>query len=62
MFENTLDLNEKISIIEHADLADAKILDANYFQLINETSDTEEQKQFIILRTNAQLRIKELTH
>lgn len=62
MFENTLDLKEKISIIEHADLADAEILDANYFHLINETSDTEEQKQFIILRTNAQLRIKELTH
>lgn len=62
MFENTLDLKEKISIIEHADLADAKILAANYFHLISKTSDTEEQKQFIILRTNAQLRIKELTH
>ena len=62
MFENMLDLKEKISIIEHADLADATILDANYGQLINNTVDAEEQKQFIILRTNAQLRIKELTH
>jgi hypothetical protein len=62
MFENTLDLQEKISIIRHADLADATILNANYAHLIEETPDAEEQKQFIILQTNTQLRINELTH
>jgi hypothetical protein len=62
MFENTLDLQEKISIIQHADLDDVTILNSNYQHLISETPDIEEQKQFVILHTNTELRIKELTH
>jgi len=58
---DVLNLKEKISIIGHSDLMDAKILDSNYRRLIDDTSDPEEKKQFLILRTNAQLRIRELT-
>ena len=62
MIEDMLDLKEKIFIIKHADLDDAKIMDKNYLHLIHDTSDTEEQKQLTILRKNTQLRIQELTH
>ena len=62
MLNKVLNLKEKISIINHSDLADAKILDNNYRHLIYNTADTEEQKRFVILRTTTQLRIQELTH
>ena len=61
MFDE-LNLKEKISIIEHSDLADAKILDGNYLHLIHDTSDAEANKKFVILRTTTQLRIQKLTH
>jgi hypothetical protein len=61
MIEEMLDLKEKIFIIKHADLDDAKIMDGNYLQLIHDTGDAEAQQQFSILRTNTQLRIQELT-
>ena len=62
MLNKVLNLKEKISIINHSDLADVKILDSNYRHLIYNTADTEEQKRFVILRTTTQLRIQELTH
>ena len=62
MLNKVLNLKEKISIINHSDLADVKILDSNYRHLIYNTSDTEEQTRFVILRTTTQLRIQELTH
>lgn len=61
MIEDMLELNEKIFIIMHADLADAKIMDGNYLHLIHETTDVDAKKQFSILRTNTQLRIQELS-
>lgn len=61
MIEDMLELKEKIFIIKHANLDDAKILDGNYLQLIHDTHDAEAQQQFSILRTNTQLRIQELT-
>jgi hypothetical protein len=61
MIEDMLELKEKIFIIKHADLDDAKIMDGNYLQLIHDTADSEAQQQFSILRTNTQRRIQELT-
>ena len=61
MSDNIMNLTEKILIIKHANLADATILDSNYYTLISNTPNAEEKEQFLILRNNAQLRIKELT-
>lgn len=62
MFDE-LNLKEKISIIEHSDLADAKTLEGNYLHLIHDTPDAETNKKFVILRTTTQLRIQQLlTH
>ena len=61
MIEDMLDLKDKIFIIKHADLADAKIMDGNYLHLIHDTSDQDAQQKFTILRTNTQLRIQELS-
>jgi hypothetical protein len=61
MIEDMLELKEKIFIIEHADLDDAKIMDRNYLKLIYDTSDVDVQNQFSILRANTQRRIQELS-
>lgn len=61
MIENMLDIGDKIFIIKHANLADAKILDNNYLHLIHDAFGTEEKQQFTILHTTAQERIQELT-
>jgi hypothetical protein len=61
MYDETVDLKEKLYIIKHSELADAMILDENYRQLIRETPNETEQKKLIALRTFAQCRIKELT-
>lgn len=45
----------------HADLTDAKIMDSNYLHLMHDAIDLDVQKQFSILHTNTQLRIRELT-
>lgn len=58
---DNLDLNSKIFIIMHADLTDAKIMDSNYLHLMHDAIDLDVQKQFSILHTNTQLRIRELT-
>lgn len=57
-----LEIKERIVIIRSSDLDDAKILCNNYAQLIGETSDNEEKHQYIILRSNAQSRIKKLNN
>jgi protein tyrosine phosphatase (PTP) superfamily phosphohydrolase (DUF442 family) len=62
MTENTLNLQDRLSIIKNASIDDVKILNTNYKHLILNTPDVDEKKQFIILQTNTQLRIKELTH
>lgn len=61
MYDDTVDLKEKLYIIKHSDLEDAIILDQNYRQLIHDTPNETEQKKLIALRTFAQCRIKELT-
>ena len=61
MIENMLDIGDKIFIIKHATLMDAKIMDGNYLHLIHETTDSAAHTQLVILRTNTQLRIQELT-
>ncbi len=61
MFEEKLELKEKILIIMQSDLADAKILNSNYIRLIDTTPDIAEKEQFLILKKNVQIRIKELT-
>ena len=61
MIEDMLDLKDKIFIIKHADLTDAKIMDGNYLHLIHDTTDQDEQEKLFILRTNTQKRIQELT-
>ena len=62
MIEDTLDIKEKISIINHSDLADFKVLDRNYMDLIHDTFNTQEKQQFTILHLVAQKRIKQLTY
>lgn len=60
MLEEVMDIKEKISIINHSDLVDVKILDGNYLHLIDHALDTEEKQQFTILHITTQKRIKEL--
>jgi hypothetical protein len=60
MYDN-IELNQRLVIIKHSNLDDATILDENYMQLIRDTPNPEEQQQFLILHTNAQRRIKQLT-
>ena len=62
MLKEILDIKEKISIINHSDLADATILDNNYLHLIHDTADSTEKSQFTILHLTAQKRIQELTN
>jgi hypothetical protein len=62
MTVEALDIKEKISIINHSDLADAKILDVNYLHLIHDTADSAEKSQFTILHLTTQKRIQELTN
>lgn len=62
MIEEELDMTKKISIINHSDLADAKILDVNYLHLIHDTADSKEKTQFTILHHTTQKRIQELTN
>jgi hypothetical protein len=52
---------ERLIIIKNSSLDDATILDENYMQLIRETSNPEEQQQFLILRSRVKERIKKLT-
>jgi len=55
-----LELKQRLVIIKHSSLDDAVILDENYKQLIKNTPDPEEKKQFVILQITVQERIKEL--
>jgi len=58
---DTIEFEEKVEIIKHADLEDAVILTQNYSQLILDTPEEDDlKKKYIILRTTAQQRIKEL--
>jgi len=60
MYDNA-ELKQRLVIIKHSNLDDATILDENYMQLIRETPNPEEQQQFLILHSNVQRRIKQLT-
>ena len=58
---NTVDFDERVEIIKHADLEDAEILTQNYSRLIKDTPEEDDRKKkYIILRLTAQQRIKEL--
>lgn len=59
MYGNT-ELKQRLIIIKNSSLDDAIILDENYMHLIRETPNHEEQKQFLILHSNVQRRIKQL--
>ena len=56
----TIDFETKVQIIKSADLEDAEILTENYTQLIYDAVDSEVKNKYIILRTTATQRIKEL--
>lgn len=56
----TIDFETKVQIIKTADLEDAEILTENYTQLIYDAVDSEVKNKYIILRTTATQRIKEL--
>ena len=60
MYDN-IELKQRLVIIKNSNLDDATILDENYMQLIRETPNPDEQQQFLILHTNVQRRIKQLT-
>lgn len=60
MYDNA-ELKERLVIIKNSNLDDASILDENYMQLIRETPNPEEQQQLVILHSNVQRRIKQLT-
>jgi hypothetical protein len=57
---DTQALKQRLVIIKHSSLADATILDENYMQLIKDTPNPEEQRQFIVLRTRVKDRIQKL--
>ena len=59
MYNNT-ELKKRFKIIRTSNLDDAIILDENYLKLIKDTPNPDEQKQFIILHTNAKRRIQKL--
>jgi hypothetical protein len=54
------ELEQRLIIIKTSGLDDATILDENYLQLIKETPDPDEQKQFSVLRSLVQRRIQHL--
>ena len=54
------ELKQRLIIIRTSGLDDATILDENYTHLIKETPDPDEQKQFLVLRSIVQRRIKHL--
>jgi hypothetical protein len=54
------ELKQRLIIIKTSGLDDATILDENYSQLIKEAPNPDEQKQFVVLRTLVQRRIKHL--
>lgn len=60
MYDN-VELKQRLIIIKHSSLDDATILDENYMQLIRDTPNPDEQQQFLILHSNVQRRIKQLT-
>lgn len=62
MFDLDLDIKDKIFIITQSDLPDAEILSNNYENLAKSADTPDKQKNFIILQTRAQLRVKELTN
>ena len=57
---DTQELKQRLVIIKHSSLADVAILDENYRQLIKDTPNPDEQRQFIILHTQAKNRIQKL--
>lgn len=61
MTDNAIKFKDKLLIIKNADLADARILDINYAQLIITSVSHDEKEKFLILRKNTQDRIKELS-
>ena len=56
----SVDFDVKLQIIKTSDLEDAEILTENYTQLIYDTIDVEAKNTYIILRTTARQRIKDL--
>ena len=58
----TIDFDTKVQIIKTADLEDAEILTENYTQLILDAVDSDVKDTYIILRTTARQRIKELAN
>ena len=59
MFDEVLDLKERISIIQHSNLDDVTILEKNYNHLIEYTPDSAERQEFLILHKNTKIRIKQ---
>ena len=57
---DTHELKERLIIIKRSSLDDVAILDENYMQLIKDTPNPDEQRQFIILHTQAKNRIQKL--
>ncbi len=57
---NDTELNQRLVIIKHSNLDDIIILDENYKQFIKNTPDPEEKKQYGILHSIIQNRIKQL--
>lgn len=55
-----VELKERFKIIGTSDIDDVTILDENYRKLIKDTPNPDEQRQFIILHTNVQRRIRKL--
>lgn len=58
---NSVDLDQRLVIIQHSGIDDAKILDENYKLLIWQAGDNDEKQQLEVLRSRVQIRIKELT-
>lgn len=57
MYDN-LELKERFLIINNSTLDDATILNENYNQLIKNTPNPDEQKQFVILYSTVRQRIQ----
>lgn len=55
-----MELKERFKIIGTSGIDDVTILDENYRKLIKDTPNPDEQRQFIILHTNVQRRIRKL--
>lgn len=59
MYDQT-EIDQRLVIIKHSGLDDVVILDENYRHLMWQSTSPEEKKQFEVLRSNVQRRLKEL--